>query len=133
MYSIGDLSRRTCVKIPTIRYYEGIGLIETAGRTAGNQRRYDRNGLRRLGFIRHARDLGLSLDAIRALVGLDGGDCHGAHEIASAHLADIRARIVQLQQLETELSRIAGMKDHGAGTCAVLAALGDHTTCTGAH
>lgn len=133
MYSIGDLSRYTGVKIPTIRYYESIGLVEAAGRTAGNQRRYDKDGLRRLAFICHARDLGLPLDAIRALVGLDGGDCHNAHDIAADHLAEIQARIAQLQRLETELSRIARMKDHGAGTCAVLEALGDHATCAGTH
>ena len=58
MYSIGELARRTKVKIPTIRYYEDIGLLDAPDRTAGNQRRFDRSGLERLGFIKHARDLG---------------------------------------------------------------------------
>lgn len=136
MFSIGDLSRRTGVKVPTIRYYEGIGLVSPEGRTSGNQRRYDANGLRRLRFIRHARDLGLSLDAIRALVALEdnkGAPCAGAHEIAADHLADIRGRIAQLKRLETELARIAAMTDHADGYCAVLEALGDHDDCSGPH
>lgn len=136
MFSIGELSRRTGVKVPTIRYYEGIDLVEPAERTEGNQRRYDNDGLRRLLFIRHARDLGLPLDAIRALVTLEGDSgaaCNGAHEIAADHLADIRGRITQLQRLEAELARIAAMKDHGGARCAVLEALGDHAECVGDH
>ena len=137
MYSIGDLSQRTGVKVPTIRYYETIGLIAPATRTDGNQRRYDADGLRRLGFIRHARDLGLSLDAVRALVALDGTPgqpCVDAHEIAALHLEDIRARISRLTRLEAELSRIAAMQDDGdAGCCRVLEALGDHADCAGPH
>ena len=70
MLSIGQLSRRTGVKVPTIRYYEQVGLMPSAGRTEGNQRRYDQDGLERLGFIRHARDLGFSLEDIKSLIAL---------------------------------------------------------------
>lgn len=57
MYSIGELSRRTGVKVPTIRYYEQIGLLPEAERSSGNQRLYSRKAMERLAFIRHARDL----------------------------------------------------------------------------
>lgn len=137
MFSIGELSQRTGVKVPTIRYYEGIGLIAPADRTAGNQRRYDQEGLKRLSFIRHARDLGLTLDAIRALVALEGAPdapCADAHAIASDHLKDVRARIDRLKRLEAELTRIVAMADHGeASACRVLEALGDHGDCAAAH
>ncbi|MBU2992530.1 helix-turn-helix domain-containing protein [Octadecabacter sp. 1_MG-2023] len=136
MYSIGDLSRRTGVKVPTIRYYENIGLFAPVGRTRGNQRRYDLDGLRRLKFIRHARELGLPIEAVRALVALDGHtdvSCDRAHDIAKAHLADIRVRISQLQRLEAELARISALDDHDGGPCMVLEALGDHETCTRPH
>lgn len=136
MFSIGDLSRCTGVKVPTIRYYEDIGLVTPSGRTRGNQRRYDREGLRRLGFIRHARDLGLPLESIRALVAIEGdtgAPCGGAHQIAADHLVGIRERIARLQKLETELARIAAMDDHADGPCAVLEALGDHDECAGPH
>jgi len=59
MLSIGQLSRRSGVKIPTIRYYEQVGLLSTPERTSGNQRRYTKEQLERLSFVRHARGLGI--------------------------------------------------------------------------
>ena len=58
MLTIGDLSKATGVKVPTIRYYEQMGLIYPAERSEGNQRRYSSEERERLAFIRHARDLG---------------------------------------------------------------------------
>ena len=137
MYSIGQLSRRTGVKVPTIRYYEQTGLMPEPERTAGNQRRYGEEGLERLAFIRHARDLGLSISAIRDLIELSGEagtPCTRAHEIASAHLTDVRQRIEQLQRLERELSRIAASCDSGTvGECMVLTAITRHDMCAGEH
>ena len=103
MFSIGQLAKRTGVKIPTIRYYEQLGLIAAAGRSDGNQRRYDVGGLERLAFIKHARDLGLPLEAIRDLIdmGNDGGSCAAAHQIAAQHLDQIRQRITKLQKTGT--------------------------------
>ena len=137
MFSIGQLSQASGVKVPTIRYYEQIGLLQNDGRSAGNQRRYGRAGRDRLRFIAHARALGLSLDAIRALLELSdkaGTPCDDAHGIATAHLADIRDRIARLQRLEAELVRITETAcAQGDGPCGLLAALADHDQCTGAH
>ncbi|WP_238367524.1 MerR family transcriptional regulator [Mesobacterium pallidum] len=132
MFSIGELSRRTGVKVTTIRWYEGQGLIANDGRTEGGQRRYSRRGLERLGFIRHARDLGLPLEAIRALIGMEDGDHASAHAIARDHLEGVRDRIARLKRLEAELERIAGLCD-GDGPCRVVEAFGDHAQCEGAH
>ena len=71
MFSIGALSKQTGVKVPTIRYYEQIGLIDPADRTQGNQRRYNDEALQRLGFIKHARELGFSIETITALIDLN--------------------------------------------------------------
>ena len=65
--SIGELSRRAEVKVPTIRYYEQIGLMPETNRTEGKQRRYDKTAVARLAFIRHARELGFEVDPIRPL------------------------------------------------------------------
>jgi len=130
MFSIGDLSRRTGVKVPTIRYYEQMGLLPSEGRTAGNQRRYSRSGLDRLGFIRHARELGLPLEDIRRLIDMDGSDHAEAHRIAEHHLSDIRARIDRLRRLEGELARIATACDAGEDApCRIVEAFGDHSLC----
>jgi DNA-binding transcriptional MerR regulator len=138
MFSIGDLSRRTGVKVPTIRYYEEAGLLAAAGRTAGNQRRYGAAELERLGFIRHARDLGFSIEAITALIDLqDHPDktCRAANEIANSQLAAVRAKIDRLKRLERELARILE-KCEGSGRsedCYVLASFADHDLCETEH
>lgn len=137
MFSIGEMSRRTGVKVPTIRYYEGLGLITPEGRTAGNQRRYGRAGLGRLSFIAHARELGLSLAAVRELIALEDrkpGAHDEIHRIAADHLAGIRGRIARLRRLEAELERIGRACEARAGApCRILHALADHGACDGAH
>lgn len=137
MLSIGDLSRRTGVKIPTIRYYEQRGLIQAAERSEGNQRRYTSGELQRLSFIKHARDLGLSIDAIRDLAELSADpqkSCADAHAIAGDHLTHIQDRIQRLQRLETELKRILSRCDaEQVGNCRVIEALSDHALCSGDH
>lgn len=138
MYSIGALSRRTGVKVPTIRYYEQMGLLAAPERTGGNQRRYTNDGLERLGFIKHARDLGFSIEAISALIALSGHPdrpCADATVIAIDQLAEVRRKIDRLQRLEGELERIAKACDGTgtAGNCSVLACLTDHNLCTSAH
>ncbi len=108
-FSIGELARRTQVKVPTIRYYEQIGLLPPPPRTEGQQRRYDKKSMARLAFIRHARELGFNIEAIRALLSLqDNPDqsCSVADRIASARLAEVEERIASLSALRTELQRM---------------------------
>ncbi|WP_312361353.1 helix-turn-helix domain-containing protein [Ensifer sp.] len=137
MYSIGDLSRRTGVKIPTIRYYEQMGLIAAPERSEGNQRRYEKRELERLAFIRHARDLGLSIESIRDLLALSQhpeSPCGEADRIAKEHLITVREKIAQLQKLERELERIVACNgDHTIGDCYVIRALADHSMCGSDH
>lgn len=137
MLSIGELSLKTGVKVPTIRYYEQQGLIEAPARTDGNQRRYDRDSLDRLQFIRHARDLGLPLGQIGDLLTLSqkpGAPCAKAHAIATRHLSAVRERIARLDRLARELERIAGLGDNGCvAECKVLDALADHSMCASGH
>lgn len=138
MISIGELSKRTKVKIPTIRYYEQMGLLAAPDRTEGNQRRYDVAGVQRLSFIKHARDLGFSIDAISALIDLQehpDRSCLSATEIAVDQLAAVRAKIRKLRTLEKELARIAKGCDglSVSDECYVLAALSDHGLCDGEH
>jgi DNA-binding transcriptional MerR regulator len=137
MLSIGELSRRTGVKVPTIRYYEMMGLISAPERTEGNQRRYTRQEFERLSFIRHARDLGLSIDAIRDLIALNENPempCREAHVIANSHLAQIEARIKRLLSLKKELRRITeNCTAEHVGECYVIQSLSDHELCETEH
>ena len=67
---IGVVSARSGVRVPTIRYYEQIGLLPKPPRAKNNRRLYSTTDLRRLTFIRRARELGFDIKAIRALLSL---------------------------------------------------------------
>ncbi len=136
MYSIGELSKRTGVKIPTIRYYEQMGLIDAPERSEGNQRRYDQDGLNRLSFIRHSRDLGFAIEDIKQLLELSQHPekpCHDAHRIAVHHLKDVQDRISKLRRLERELKRISQCDAGNIADCAVIETLADHGLCLTDH
>ena len=131
--SIGELSKRSGVKITTVRYYERVGLMTKPERSAGGQRMYREDDIRRISFIKHSRHLGFSLDAIREMLQLQttpAMDCSTANEIAETQLALVRQRIAQLTSLEKELERIAKACGGGAAAdCKVIEALGDHSQC----
>ncbi|WP_439644515.1 MerR family transcriptional regulator [Cobetia crustatorum] len=83
--SIGDLALQADCKVQTIRYYEDIGLLPPPLRNAGNQRRYGDTTLGRLNFIRHARDFGFPVPAIRELLSLSDTPerpCEEIHAVA---------------------------------------------------
>lgn len=137
MLSIGRLGQAAGVKVPTIRYYERIGLLPEADRSAGNQRLYGRPTLDQLAFIRHARELGFSLQAIRDLLSLsDRPDqsCAAVDAIAKAQLQSVQARIARLKALEAELHRMIDQCACGKiKDCRVIEALGDHALCAHGH
>jgi MerR family transcriptional regulator, mercuric resistance operon regulatory protein len=107
-FTIGRLSADTGVNIETIRYYERIGLVPRAPRSAAGRRLYDSYAVRRLGFIRRARELGFSLDDIRFLAAFEDSrpTCAEVHTLASRHLQEIRLRIRDLKRLERRLSTV---------------------------
>lgn len=106
-FPIGEAAQRSGVKVPTIRYYEEIGLLPAPIRTAGNRRLYDEESVRRLFFILHARQLGFEIDAIRTMLDLqDNPDqpCAQVDAIATGRIAEIELRISRLTALKAELS-----------------------------
>ena len=92
---IGELSKRSGVNIETIRYYERIKILPAPSRTTSGRRVYGATDLRILAFIRRSRELGFSLDEIRAVLRLGGpsnAGCGEVRDIAARHLGDIRAK-----------------------------------------
>ncbi|MBQ0756074.1 MAG: helix-turn-helix domain-containing protein [Amphritea sp.] len=136
-YGIGQLSKLTDCKIPTIRWYEERGLLPVASRNAGNQRRYNQQHLTLLRFIRHARQLGFDLPAIEQLQKLCScclDDHLQADQIAKQHLADVQQKIAQLQAMETELNRmIDNCSYEDEHQCQVLEVLANHKLCSSGH
>lgn len=131
--SIGEAARQSGVKAPTIRYYEQIGLLPAPPRTEGGRRLFDTADLRRLAFIRHARELGFEIEAIRTLLALQDNPnqpCATADAIAKARLVDVEQRIRSLQALKAELELMVEGCSHGriAG-CRVIEVLADHGKC----
>jgi len=128
---IGKLAAATGVKVPTIRFYEEIGLLPAPPRTASDRRMYDDAAERRLSFIRHARQLGFDLDSIRSLLDLsDHPDrpCAEASTLAERHLADVKQKIARLRALQRELSRMTTECAGGrVSACKVIEALHDHS------
>jgi DNA-binding transcriptional MerR regulator len=128
--SIGELARRSGVKAPTIRYYEQAGLLRVPARTDGHQRRYDIAAVGRLNFIRHARELGFEVSAIRELLALSeqrNHPCAEVDRIASRHIAAIDRRIAQFVALRRELQHSLEACGHGRiGECRVIEALAEH-------
>lgn len=137
MLTIGKLGEAAGVKVPTIRYYEQIGLLPEPDRSAGNQRLYGQSALDRLAFIRHARELGFPLDAIRDLLSLsDRPDqsCAAADVIARAQLAEVESRLGRLTALKGELERMVVQCAGGRiADCRVIEVLGDHSLCATDH
>lgn len=135
--SIGELARRTNVKVPTIRYYEEIRLIPEPMRTEGQQRRYDESAVARLKFIRHARDLGFDVADIREFLELSGHPerpCDRVDRIAERHLTGIDRRIAQLVALRAELNRMLGECHRDTiAQCRVIEVLTDHSQCLTDH
>ncbi|HEY0853905.1 MAG TPA: helix-turn-helix domain-containing protein [Devosia sp.] len=132
-YSIGDLAAQSGVKVPTIRYYEQIGLIAAPPRTEGNQRRYDQPALDRLKFIAHARDMGFSMESLKSMLRLAGhreAPCADVDALVAEHLAEVDARIAQLTRLRTELSGMLSDSHHGTvADCRIVEVLSDHEEC----
>jgi len=107
-----ELARRTGCHLETIRYYEKTEMLPEPPRTAAGYRVYDESHVARLRFILRARELGFSIEEIRGLLALvDGGEqtCAEVKARTEAHLAEVRAKIADLQRIETVLSQTAAM------------------------
>src|SRR5438477_6213525 len=115
--SIGELSRQTGVNIETIRYYERVKVLPAPPRTMRGRRRYGPAETRTLAFIRRSRELGFTLDEIRALLALSAkngqGACTEARELAAAHLGEVKAKIADLRAMERVLADTVRRCDAG--------------------
>lgn len=130
--TIGRLSKAADVKVPTIRFYEQIGLMPEPDRTDSDRRVYGEAAVRRLRFIRHARQLGFEIKDIEALLGLADRPetpCDDADRIARSHLTLIDDKIAQLTRLRDELDRMVGCAAGTARDCRVIEVLSDHSLC----
>ena len=125
--NIGELARASDTTAETIRYYERIGLLPAPPRTAGNYRSYSATHASRLCFTRRARDLGFSIEQIRALLDLADQKqlpCEAVDVIAREHLAEVKRKLADLAALRRELESLIGQCRHGTiAECRIIEAL----------
>ena len=125
---IGELAKATATKVETVRFYEKAGLLPSPARTDANYRSYGPAHLQRLSFIRRARDLGFSLDAVRDLLALADDrakPCGAVDAIASGHLTEVERKIADLSAMREELRRVIGSCRHNTvADCKIIETLG---------
>lgn len=108
-YRIGDLAQRSGLTPDALRYYERMGLLRPVHRTTGRFRVYSEQALDRLRFIKQAQAVGLSLREIQDLLTYEGGGtrrCRRVHDMLVAKLADLEARVRELQEFRDELEHL---------------------------
>lgn len=124
--TIGKLAAETGVNVETIRYYEKAGLIAPPARTEGNYRSYRPDDVALLRFVRRTRDLGFTLEQVRALLSLSGQrdrDCGSVDVIATEHLAEVDRKIADLTALRRELAEaVASCAGGTVAECRILEA-----------
>ena len=127
---IGELARQADVAIDTVRYYERQGLLPAPERTQSGYRTYVAEDVARLRFVRRAKTLGFTLDEIRELLALSGrreDDMAGMKAAAIQKLADVDARLAELQRVRAGLETlVASCPGHGAlAQCPILNTLAE--------
>lgn len=130
MYRIGEIAKLADVTPDTIRYYEKQQMMDHGGRTEGGFRLYTDHDLKRLKFIRHARQLGFTLESIRELLSIrvdpEHHTCQESKSIVQARLSEVEARIEEMQAMRRSLQKLNDAccgTAHSSVYCSILEAL----------
>jgi MerR family mercuric resistance operon transcriptional regulator len=124
--TIGAFAKACSVHVETVRFYQRKGLLRPPDRPAGKIRRYGAADVARIRFIKSAQRLGFSLDEIVQLLKLDdGAHCSEAAQVAAHRLADVRAKLADLQRMQAVLSELLARCEVGQGRlrCPLIASL----------
>lgn len=124
--TIGALAKAAGVTVETIRFYQLKGLLRKPDKPYGGIRRYAERHVARVKFVKAAQRLGFSLDEVGQLLKLeDGTHCSEAAELAALRLADVRARLADLQRMEEALSKLVSECNAHQGnvSCPLISAL----------
>jgi Cu(I)-responsive transcriptional regulator len=109
LLDIGRAAKASGVSVKMIRHYEEIGLLKQVARTLANYRVYSDNDVHTLRFIRRARSLGFSMEAIRELLALwqnKSRPSASVKRIAGEHVADLERRIAEMQSMVSTLRHL---------------------------
>ena len=126
---IGALAEATGTPVETIRFYERQGLLPAAARADNNYRLYTASHADRLAFIRHCRNLDMTLDEVRALLKFKDApqqDCDEVDTLLDAHIEHVAQRIRELRALAADLKLLRARcgTPRVADECGILSGLG---------
>lgn len=127
-FTIGELAQAAGLSVDTVRYYEKEGLLPAPIRRANGYRAFQPEAVERLAFIQHAKEMGFSLREIHELLHLQGddaGDAADYHQVVQEKLAQIEAKLADLQRLRDALRQLlAACPGEGpSATCPIARAL----------
>lgn len=122
---IGELARLTSTQTETIRFYEREQLMPPASRSSANYRLYNNDHAQRLSFIRHCRNLDMTLDEIRTLLHFKDSpqeNCHAVNSLLEEHIGHVEQRIRELRRLRKDLGELRERCDvaRAAADCGIL-------------
>lgn len=127
VFSIGELSGQTGVKVETIRYYERKGVLPPPPRTEGGHRVYCESHFKRLSFVRRSRELGFTLNDVKQMLQMvDDGyvTCEEVQNIAQEHLVDVQKKLTDLKLMEKALRKTINQCEGGKGPdCPIIETL----------
>jgi MerR family mercuric resistance operon transcriptional regulator len=128
--SIGAFAETAGVNVETIRFYQRKGLLPEPERPYGSIRRYGKVDVARVRFVKSAQRLGFSLDEVSGLLRLDDGShCDEARQLAEQKLADVQAKLADLQRIESVLVTLVDdcCASRSRMSCPLIAALQEDT------
>jgi len=130
MFKIGDLAKLAEVTPDTVRYYEKQGLMSYGERSESGYRLYTENDLQRLRFIRYAKTIGFTLEAIAELLSIridpTQHTCEESKAIVDHRLQEVEQRLDELVHMRDSLKRLSSAccgKAHSTSSCSILEAL----------
>ncbi len=126
--TIGEVAKRAGVGVETVRFYERRGLIEQPHKRGSGYRIYPDDAVPRIQFIRHAKELGFTLNEIGDLLSLQSdpkANCMAVRERAETKIADIKEKISALTRIQKSLSKLIRACDTRteSAECPILEAL----------
>lgn len=110
LLTIGKVAKEACVGVETIRFYERKGLIDKPPTKESGYRQYSADIVKRIKFIKRAKELGFSLKEIHELLWLrmePGATCADVRSRAKDKIADVERRIEELSMIKKALDRLA--------------------------
>jgi len=133
-FRIGELATRAGVSIDAVRYYERLKLLPRAQRSAGGFRLFGAESIERVQFIKHAQELGLTLDEIKGLLATGGAEeCKRVRDLLNTKIEELDVRMDSMKKFRKVLASHLiecerELSEHAQNACCPVVAIGNQIT-----